>query len=80
MGHDKDYQLAFKRRNTQVFDELAYHELVENNSKTALSILDLEEELQDEQAAKQAWMARSFEERNNYMKMVITGDELKQIY
>lgn len=80
LGHDKDYQIALKRRNMQVFDEQGYHKVVDNNSQTGQSLLELEETLQDEQAAKQAWMASSFEERNNYMKMVITGDEIKQFY
>lgn len=80
MGHDKDYQIALKRRNMQVFDEQAYHKVSENNEMTAMHLLELEEHIQDEQAQKQAWMAQSFEERNNYMKMVITGDEIKEVY
>ena len=36
MGHDKDYQLAYKRRNTQHFDEQAYHNIAEQASKATM--------------------------------------------
>ena len=80
LGHDKDYQIALKRRNMQVFDEENYHKVADITTKSAMSTLELEERLHDENEAKQAWIASSLMQRSNYLKMVITGDEIKQVY
>ena len=43
IGHDKDYQLAYKRRNQQVFDEETYNKIAEDQTKATMDAVTLEE-------------------------------------